>query len=113
MCVSRLLRCHPASPEEQGPPHTLHAPLQTDNYTFDPFPDLPADFGPDVPEDGLDALLLVRRCCGSCCRVLECSVVHCRPARQQRTDGVLHHHTLVSGVWGAVQQLNTPHPPPV
>jgi hypothetical protein len=31
---------------------------------FDPFPDLPADFGPEVPEEGIDGLLLVR---GSIC----------------------------------------------
>jgi hypothetical protein len=29
------------------------------NYTFDPFPDLPADFGPEVPDDGIDGLLRV------------------------------------------------------
>eukprot|EP00775_Hariotina_reticulata_P009675 gene9675-9833_t len=33
--------------------------LQTDNYTFDPFPDLPADFGPGVPDDGIDGYLRV------------------------------------------------------
>lgn len=27
---------------------------------FDPFPDLPADFGPEVPDEGIDGLLLVR-----------------------------------------------------
>jgi len=26
---------------------------------FDPFPDLPADFGPEVPDEGIDGLLLV------------------------------------------------------
>lgn len=30
------------------------------NYTFDPFPDLPADFGPEVPDEGIDGLLRVR-----------------------------------------------------
>lgn len=26
---------------------------------FDPFPDLPADFGPEVPDEGIDGLLFV------------------------------------------------------
>jgi hypothetical protein len=38
----------------------LPPPKKTEDFTFDPFPDLPADFGPDVPEEGIDGLLLVR-----------------------------------------------------
>uniref|UniRef100_A0A383VCG0 RING-type E3 ubiquitin transferase n=1 Tax=Tetradesmus obliquus TaxID=3088 RepID=A0A383VCG0_TETOB len=33
--------------------------IYTNNYTFDPFPDLPADFGPEVPDEGIDGLLRV------------------------------------------------------
>lgn len=33
--------------------------LQTGNYTFDPLPDMPADFGPRVPESGVEGFLLV------------------------------------------------------
>lgn len=44
---------------------------------FDPFPDLPADFGPEVPEEGIDGLLLVRgyTCAGlrqQCLAMLYC-----------------------------------------
>ncbi|KAK9916228.1 hypothetical protein WJX75_000255 [Coccomyxa subellipsoidea] len=31
----------------------------TGNYTFDPLPDMPADFGPRVPLDGLEGVLVV------------------------------------------------------
>eukprot|EP00879_Flechtneria_rotunda_P023727 GHRR01025119.1.p1 GENE.GHRR01025119.1~~GHRR01025119.1.p1 ORF type:complete len:136 (+),score=34.52 GHRR01025119.1:402-809(+) len=33
--------------------------IYTNNYTFDPFPDLPADFGPEVPDEGIDGYLRV------------------------------------------------------
>eukprot|EP00878_Enallax_costatus_P019334 GHUV01020397.1.p1 GENE.GHUV01020397.1~~GHUV01020397.1.p1 ORF type:complete len:114 (+),score=18.82 GHUV01020397.1:689-1030(+) len=33
--------------------------IYTDNYTFDPFPDLPADFGPEIPDEGIDGLIRV------------------------------------------------------
>ncbi|GBF89625.1 hypothetical protein Rsub_02343 [Raphidocelis subcapitata] len=33
--------------------------LYTDDFAFDPFPDLPADFGPEIPEEGIDGYLLM------------------------------------------------------
>jgi len=42
--------------------HTLSEQPQTEDFTFDPFPDLPADFGPEIPEDGIDGWLVVRFC---------------------------------------------------
>lgn len=33
---------------------------QTGNYSFDPLPDMPADFGPRVPAEGVEGLLVVR-----------------------------------------------------
>lgn len=33
--------------------------LQTSNYTFDPLEDMPADFGPRVPAEGVEGFLIV------------------------------------------------------
>lgn len=33
---------------------------QTGNYSFDPLPDMPADFGPRIPPEGVEGLLVVR-----------------------------------------------------
>ena len=33
--------------------------LQTGNYSFDPLPDMPADFGPRVPPEGVEGVLVV------------------------------------------------------
>ena len=33
--------------------------MQTGNYSFDPFPDMPADFGPRIPATGVEGLLVV------------------------------------------------------
>ena len=40
-----------------------HPRVQTGNYSFDPLPDMPADFGPRVPPEGVEGLLVV--CCRS------------------------------------------------
>ena len=34
--------------------------LQSGNYSFDAMADMPADFGPDVPTEGISAPLWVR-----------------------------------------------------
>lgn len=49
VCVHRPAVCtlQEAGKGEQPPVH------------FDPFPTLPADFGPEVPDEGIDGLLLV------------------------------------------------------
>lgn len=33
--------------------------VQTGNYTFDPLDDMPADFGPRIPAEGLEGFLIV------------------------------------------------------
>ncbi len=33
--------------------------LQTGNYSFDALPDMPADFGPRVPPEGVEGILVV------------------------------------------------------
>ena len=38
------------------------AGVQTGNVSFDPVGDMPADFGPDLPPEGLVAPLAVRVC---------------------------------------------------
>ncbi|KIZ01893.1 hypothetical protein MNEG_6073 [Monoraphidium neglectum] len=38
---------------------SVSAEAATEDFTFDPFPDLPADFGPEIPDDGVDGLLLM------------------------------------------------------
>jgi hypothetical protein len=50
---------HAGAPPRRSPAPPPSDP-QTEDYTFDPFPDLPADFGPEIPEEGVDGLLLVR-----------------------------------------------------
>lgn len=52
----RTQRCKPA----EALHHAYHLSLQHPNYTFDPFPDLPADFGPSIPDDGIEGYLRVR-----------------------------------------------------
>lgn len=55
-------RCSARPPPLAPASHSQHPsnPLpQTEDFTFDPFPDLPADFGPEVPDEGIDGLLLV------------------------------------------------------
>ena len=45
--------------------------LQTSNYTFDPLADMPADFGPPIPAQGVEGFLIVS--CAQCsrtCKVL-------------------------------------------
>jgi len=36
-----------------------HASPQTNNYSFGQLPDLPADFGPAIGQDGVEGLLVV------------------------------------------------------
>ena len=38
---------------------TLLCTSQTGNYSFDPLPDMPADFGPRVPAEGVEGILVV------------------------------------------------------
>lgn len=33
--------------------------VQTSNYTFDPLEDMPADFGPRIPAQGVEGFLIV------------------------------------------------------
>lgn len=33
--------------------------VQTGNYSFDALPDMPADFGPRIPPEGVEGLLVV------------------------------------------------------
>ena len=33
--------------------------MQTSNYTFDPLEDMPADFGPRIPAEGVEGFLIV------------------------------------------------------
>ena len=41
-------------------PETRRWFVQTGNYSFDPLPDMPADFGPRIPPEGVEGLLVVR-----------------------------------------------------
>lgn len=53
-----------------GPALVLRSPLllpfrllplpQTPTYAFDPLPDIPADFGPELPDVGVEGFLRVR-----------------------------------------------------
>lgn len=47
---------------------------------FDPFPDLPADFGPEVPDEGIDGLLFVS----------DASILH--DASHAATTNIAHKH---------------------
>ena len=43
----------------KGRPEFVFA-AQTYNYTYEPLADMPADFGPEVPDEGVSGLLVVR-----------------------------------------------------
>ena len=36
-----------------------HIRVQTSNYTFDPLEDMPANFGPRIPAEGIEGFLIV------------------------------------------------------
>ncbi len=39
--------------------YILFFAVQTSNYTFDPLEDMPADFGPRIPAQGVEGFLIV------------------------------------------------------
>lgn len=67
-CVGHIKRTHrgkgPSTVSFLGrdvfQPFHLYCSLQTGNYSFDPLPDMPADFGPRVPPEGVEGVLVVR-----------------------------------------------------
>lgn len=53
VCLSAALRATRAQPVLGD------VSLYDSTISFDPFPDLPADFGPDIPDEGVDGLLML------------------------------------------------------
>jgi len=50
--------CESLSSMQHAAIHTSLA-VQTSNYTFDPLEDMPADFGPRIPAQGVEGFLIV------------------------------------------------------